>query len=289
MRSLVVISGLLPYNSGKTFFTLALADYLRRLGYSVGVVKPVAAHSFWEQYEYFLESRELGVLVGEDIVRYARAGFIYDIDSQNPVDIMTAPHDLMKHPSLDSYLTSLTSLMDQVVLARVSSGKRRNYYLITNNLSRLSNHLANEVKEFASSLGGAEEVDNLWLYNKLVSREIDSLITESTNTIISRHDVILCESFSNALLPTLGLRNLVKHVIVVTPSRALVYGPGKVTTYLSAIDRLRTETSFLVMLFKPDMILSIKPSTTYSEVLEEEEASKLVNYLLTTEIRVKEK
>ncbi|MFN3267853.1 MAG: hypothetical protein ACK416_01185, partial [Zestosphaera sp.] len=287
MRSLVVVSGLLPYDSGKTFFTLALADYLRRLGYSVGVVKPVAAHSFWEQYEYFLESRELGVLVGEDVVRYARAGFIYDIDLQNPVDVMTAPHDLMKHPSLDSYLTSLSSLVDQAVLARVSSEKRRNYYVITDNLSRLSSHLVNEIRGFVSSLGGAEEVDNLQLYNKLVSREIDSLITDSTNTVISRHDVTLCESFSNALLPTLGLRNLVKHVIVVTPSRALVYGPGKVTTYLSAIDRLRVETSFLVMLFKPDMILSIKPSITYGGVLEEEEASKLVNYLLTTEIRIK--
>lgn len=284
----MVVSGLLPYNSGKTFFTLALADYLRRLGYSVGVVKPVAAHSFWEQYEYFLESRELGVLVGEDVVRYARAGFIYNIDLQNPVDVMTAPHDLMKHPSLDSYLTSLTSIADQAVLARVSSEKRRNYYVITDNLSRLSSHLVNEIREFVSSLGGAEEVNNLQLYNKLVSREIDSLITESTNTIISKHDVTLCESFSNALLPTLGLRKLVKHVIVVTPSRALAYGPGKVTTYLSAIDRLRAETSFLVMLFKPDMILSIKPSITYGGVLEEEEATKLVNHLLTTETRVKE-
>lgn len=281
MGSLVVVSGLLPYNSGKTFFTLALADYLRRLGYSVGVVKPVAAHSFWEQYEYFLESRRLGVLVGEDVVKYVKNGFIYDIDLQNPVDVMTAPHDLMKHPSLDSYLTSLTSLIDQAILVRISSAGQRRYYIITSNLSKLSEHLVSVVTEFASSLGKAEEVDNLWLYNKLMSREVDTLITESTNSVLSRHDVTLCESFSNALLPAFGLRTLVKHVLVVTPSRALVYGPGKVTTYLSVLDRLRAETSFLVMLFKPDMSLSIKPSTTYSGVLDEGEARKLVDFLLT--------
>lgn len=282
MRSLIVVSGLLPYSSGKTFFTLALADYLRKLGYSVSVVKPVAAHSFWEQYEYFLESRRLGVLVGEDAVKYIKAGFIYDVDLQNPVDVMTAPHDLMKHPSLDSYLTSLTSLVDQAVLARISLARQRNYYVIANNLSRLSDHLANEVREFAGSLGKVEEVDSLWLYNKLTSREVDNLIAESIDSVISRHDVTLCESFSNALLPVLGLRTLVKHLIVVTPSRALVYGPDKVITYLSALDRLRAEASFLVMLFKPDIVLSVKPGITHSEVLEGEEARKLVDFLLTS-------
>lgn len=282
MRNLIVVSGLLPYNSGKTFFTLALADYLEKLGYSVSVVKPVAAHSFWEQYGYFLESRKLGVLVGEDVVKYIKAGFIYDVDLQNPVDIMTAPHDLAKHSSLDSYFTSLASLVDQAVLVRISSVRQRNYYVIANNLSRLSDHLADEIKGFVGSLGKAEEVDSLWLYNKLMSKEVDTLIAESIGSVTSRRDVTLCESFSNALLPALGLKKLVKYLIVVTPSRALVYGPGKVVTYLSALDRLRAETSFLVMLFKPDMFLSVKPSTTYGEVLEEGEARKLVDFLLTS-------
>lgn len=278
---LVVVSGLLPFNSGKTFFTLALAEYLRKSGYSVGVVKPVAAHSFWEQYEYFVESRGLGVLVGEDVVKYVRAGLIQDIDLQNPVDVMTAPHDLMKHPSLDSYLTSLTSLIDQAVLVRVSSLKQRNYYLVRENLERVGDHLANEIRGFASGLGRVDEVDRSWLYNKLVSKEIDSLIVESVSSVMSRHDVTLCESFSNALLPALGLRTLAKHVIVVTPSKALAYGPGKVTTYLNALNRLRSETSFLVMLFKPDTVLSIKPSTKYGEIIEAEEAEKLKNLILS--------
>jgi predicted P-loop ATPase/GTPase len=278
---LVVVSGLLPFNSGKTFFTLALAEYLRKSGYSVGVVKPVAAHSFWEQYEYFVESRGLGVLVGEDVVKYVRAGLIQDIDLQNPVDVMTAPHDLMKHPSLDSYLTSLTSLIDQAVLVRVSSLKQRNYYLVRENLERVGDHLANEIRGFASGLGRVDEVDRSWLYNKLVSKEIDSLIVESVSSVMSRHDVTLCESFSNALLPALGLRTLAKHVIVVTPSKALAYGPGKVTTYLNALNRLRSETSFLVMLFKPDTVLSIKPSTKYGEIIEAEEAGKLKNLILS--------
>ncbi len=278
---LVVVSGLLPFNSGKTFFTLALAEYLRKSGYSVGVVKPVAAHSFWEQYEYFVESRGLGVLVGEDVVKYVRAGLIQDIDLQNPVDVMTAPHDLMKHPSLDSYLTSLTSLIDQAVLVRVSSLKQRNYYLVRENLERVGDHLVNEIRGFASGLGRVDEVDRSWLYNKLVSKEIDSLIVESVSSVMSRHDVTLCESFSNALLPALGLRTLAKHVIVVTPSKALAYGPGKVTTYLNALNRLRSETSFLVMLFKPDTVLSIKPSTKYGEIIEAEEAEKLKNLILS--------
>ena len=278
---LVVISGLLPFNSGKTFFTLALAEYLRKSGYSVGVVKPVAAHSFWEQYEYLVESRGLGVLVGEDVVKYVRAGLIQDIDLQNPVDVMTAPHDLMKHPSLDSYLTSLTSLIDQAVLVRVSSLKQRNYYLVRENLERVGDHLANEIRGFASGLGRVDEVDRSWLYNKLVSKEIDSLIVESVSSVMSRHDVTLCESFSNALLPALGLRTLAKHVIVVTPSKALAYGPEKVTTYLNALNRLRSETSFLVMLFKPDTVLSIKPSTKYGEIIEAGEAEKLKNLILS--------
>ncbi|MEM2004531.1 MAG: hypothetical protein QW705_04390 [Zestosphaera sp.] len=281
MGGLVAISGLLPFNSGKTFFTLALVSYLRRLGYSVAVAKPVSAHSIWDQYEYFVESRRLGLLVGEDVVKYMRAGFISDVDVQNPIDVLTAPHDVMKHPSLDSYYASLSSVIDQAVLVRVSASDRRDYYVVEENVGRLSEHLESEVRELISRIRAGVKVDRAWLYSKLTSREVDTAVTESIGKLTRGHDLVFCESFSNALLPTFGLKNLVTHIVVVAPSRALAYGVTKTAAYMSGLNHLRMEASTLVALLKPDLVLKVKPGLTPEAIIDEEEGNKLLDLLST--------
>ncbi|MEM2020893.1 MAG: hypothetical protein QXP80_01535 [Zestosphaera sp.] len=285
MGSLVLVSGLLPFNSGKTFFTMALASYLRDLGYSVTVAKPVSAHSIWDQYEYFLESLKLGVLVGEDVIKYMRADLIDDVDTQNPVDILTAPHDVMKHPSLDSYYTALTSVIEQAVLVRISVGEVRNHYVIGENLNKLEEHVAGEVRNLVVKLGVSTEADRGWLYSKLTSNEVDSLITESLRRLALKHAVVLCESFSNALFPVFGVSKMATHIVVVTPTRALIYGVKKTSTYLGTINRLKAESSIIVMLFKPDLILRIKPSLTPEGSLVETELRKLLNEFFTVQRR----
>lgn len=285
MGSLVLVSGLLPFNSGKTFFTMALASYLRDLGYSVTVAKPVSAHSIWDQYEYFLESLKLGVLVGEDVIKYMRADLIDDVDTQNPVDILTAPHDVMKHPSLDSYYTALTSVIEQAVLVRISVGEVRNHYVIGENLNKLEEHVAGEVRNLVVKLGVSTEADRGWLYSKLTSNEVDSLITESLRRLALKHAVVLCESFSNALFPVFGVSKMATHIVVVTPTRALIYGVKKTSTYLGTINRLKAESSIIVMLFKPDLILRIKPSLTPEGSLDETELRKLLNEFFTVQRR----
>ncbi len=281
MGALVLVSGLLPFNSGKTFFTMALASYLRDLGYSVTVAKPVSAHSLWDQYEYFLESLKLGVLVGEDVIKYMRANLVNDVDIQNPIDILTAPHDVMKHPSLDSYYTALTSVIEQAVLVRISVDEVRNHYVIGENLSKLEERVAREVMNLAMKLGVSAEADRRWLYSKLTSNEVDSLVTESLRRLALRHDAVLCESFSNSLLPVFGVSKIATHIVVVTPTRALVYGIRKTSTYLGTINRLKAESSIIVMLFKPDLTLRVKPSLTPEESLDEAELRKLLNEFLT--------
>lgn len=280
----VVVSGLLPFNSGKTFFTLALASRLKSLGYSTVVAKPVSAHSLWDQYEYFVDSLKLGVLVGEDVIRYMNAGLVSNVDLQNPVDILTAPHDLMKHPSLDSYYTSLSSVIDQAVLVRVSAGGRRDYYVVKENVSMLSEQLAGEVQEMTSRLKVSAEVDKVWLYSKLTSREVDNAVTESVTELTSRHDLVLCESFSNSLLPVFGLRKLATHMIVVTPSRALAYGTSKTSAYMSGLNPAKIEASTLVALLKPDLTLRVKPGLTPDTIIYEEEVNRLLD-LLNTPLR----
>ncbi|MCD6324596.1 MAG: ATPase, partial [Desulfurococcales archaeon] len=122
MGRVVVVSGLLPYDSGKTYVTTSLAKALRTAGFKVSVFKPVAAHSAWFQHEAFEESVALGVLVGEDVLNYLREGLIDDVDKQNPIDILTAPPSMQAFPTLATYLAAIESGVRQAVIARVSIG-----------------------------------------------------------------------------------------------------------------------------------------------------------------------
>lgn len=155
----MVISGLLPRDSGKTTFTIALANALKYAGYSVTVFKPVAGHSAWFQHESFMESIAIGVLVGEDVLTYMKEGLIEDVDLQNPIDILTAPHDIMKYRSITLYLESLESGIRQAVLARISIHGRR-YFLIKDNFEVIQPTLKKEILSALNEFGTYEEVSS---------------------------------------------------------------------------------------------------------------------------------
>ncbi|HDI02231.1 MAG TPA: ATPase, partial [Ignisphaera sp.] len=118
----VLIIGLLVHDSGKTWFSISLARYALEKGYRVAIYKPVAGHSAWFQYHTLARSRELGVLVGQDVSLYLEhLGIsVNDIAIVNPIDILIAPisvEEYAKTGDFESYIADLENQMKQAVLA----------------------------------------------------------------------------------------------------------------------------------------------------------------------------
>ena len=254
----VLISGLLPYESGKTYFAVSLARGIKSLGLSVIAFKPVAAHSIWYQYKVFAESIRLGILVGEDVLNYMRLGLIANPDVQNPIDILTAVPDVSKYSSVDEYLRVLEDVTSQALLIRISYGGLRRYLLVREVFEKLNDYLRNEIKNALNVFSPVSQVSRLWLINYLMSKEVDNVILNSFSGIKDSADVVIIESFSNALIPSTSLAPYVNTLIIVTPGKALIFSGMKLRSYISAIRSLADlESRRFMKIFRPDAEVTI--------------------------------
>ncbi len=257
MGKAILIAGMLPHDSGKTTFALMLAEALREEGFRVKAMKPVAAHSAWFQPWSLAESYRLGVLVGGDVIRYLRSGLIDNPDIQNPVDLLTAPPDPAALPTTSTYMSFVEALETQVVAARLSI-HGRTYYVIPDNLARTPSHLRTALENLLSHMRPVSKASPQWLLLRLSSPEVRAHILDVTRSLLRTTDVLLIESFNNALIPAPGLESMVSSVIAVAPGRALVYRGGKLRAYVSGLPAgVRSLTHSFASLAKPDASLSI--------------------------------
>ncbi len=255
---MILVSGLLPMNSGKTYFASSLAKTFRNLGFKVAAFKPVAGHSMWYQFKVFNESVKLGILVGEDVIKYIKLGLIKDPDKQNPIDILTATPDISGFANVDEYLRALEDIVAQAVLIRVSVKGVRRYFLVNETLKLLPKQLRNELINALKVFTPVTRVSKLWLLNYLMSSEVDAAISTATKDVMNMGDVVIIESFNNALVPVASLANVVDTLVIVTPGKALVYGGSKLRSYISTIKSLRElESSRFVKLFNSDLSMEI--------------------------------
>lgn len=222
----ILIVGLLPYDSGKTWFTIALTKSLLKNSIRVSVYKPVAAHSAWYQYATVVRSREVGMLVGSDVTSYLDLGLVNvsDIPLINPIDILTAPHDVKNYlNSLDSYLRNLEDLTKQIVLARLTRCQDMTYthYVVMENVNLTIDSLRDELITLSKMLG-AKEVNLDHLLNTLRSSWIDLNLSTCLSKLCVSRDLVIVESFSDSITPYIGLLDYVDIIVVVYPGGALV-------------------------------------------------------------------
>jgi len=280
MSKVVLVSGLLPYESGKTYFTASLARALKTLGYEVTVYKPVAAHSIWYQIKSFRDSLKLGILVGEDVLKYISIGLIKDPDLQNPIDILTAVPDIARFTSVDMYLSTIESALAQAVLVRISSTTRK-YFLIEDVLRNLTSNVRNEIMKALDIFSPVSRVSSSWLNTYLSSGEADAIIRQSINVLLSMSEVVLVESFSNALLPAMSLMPYINVAVIVTPGRAMMYSGNKLSSYVSAIRSVNElESKFFARLIRPDALIEVSLSEGWPPPpLEPEVVEQVIRFL----------
>lgn len=222
----VLVVGLLPYDSGKTWFTTALAKSLIRNSMRVSVYKPVSAHNAWYQYATVVRSKELGILVGSDVISYLDLGLINvnDVPLINPIDILAAPRDAKDYlNSLDNYLHDLEDLTKQMVLVRLTRCQDTTYthYVVMENINLIVDSLKDELVNLSKMLK-AKEINLSHLLNLLRSSWMDLNLSMCLSKLRTGRDLIIVESFSDSITPYIGLLDYVDAIVVVYPGGALI-------------------------------------------------------------------
>ncbi|MDK6029170.1 hypothetical protein QPL79_07320 [Ignisphaera sp. 4213-co] len=278
---IVLVSGLLTYDSGKTWFVIGLAKRLMEKGYSIGLFKPVAGHNLWSQYKSFLYSIDAGVLVGEDVMKYIT---ILKLNEKpqiiNPVDILMAPPDPVKYilnRALPNYLEDLDSQFKQIVLARYSecSSEKSKHYIFKSNITNLSPYLRNLIERFSVNVN-AEDVSIESFIGLLKSSSVEENLDQCLSRVSSGKDVVIVESFNDAATPYIKLLDKINKILVIMPTAVAIYNDvakakGVIMESVKKLGETGLKTYNLLSYLPPDSIMYLRPRLSeveYDEVFE---------------------
>ncbi|ABM81049.1 hypothetical protein [Hyperthermus butylicus] len=241
----LLVSGLLELESGKTWFTVGLATALRTLGARVMAYKPVAAYNIWSSWDPVESSLRHGILAGNDALIYIEQLGDSNIHLVNPVSLMLAYPDPLLFSGVAQYLARISSIEGMVVLARFSScaeGSAVHYY-VPENVERLGPSFRKIVEELVKATG-ATPISASRLVEKLSTASAAENLAACLTILDRSYDVVVIESFNNAVVPFAGLEGRVDYFIVVAPGRAIVFDGDKlrkVSEIVSGLVMLKTD------------------------------------------------
>jgi len=280
MAVVIMVTGLLPYDSGKTFVGRSLLRYFRSLGYHTIAFKPIAAHSAWFQYETVEKSIKLGVLVGHDAFLYWRdmEGKVR-IEEINPVDILTTPIDFETSlANVRLYLSMLESFVSQACMMRISCPKNTEtyvteHYVNVEQLEKTIPTLQLKLMDLAEKLKPQPKLISRSEMVKLMSNPEPIVCADKQlMKLLKKYEVVIIESFNNAATPTPFSAKIASKVLVVTPGKALIYDGRKYLRTLEILEQTirnqityTTTTQQIVELTKPINYVKIHSQQEPSE------------------------
>ncbi|MCD6489059.1 MAG: hypothetical protein J7K21_07555 [Desulfurococcales archaeon] len=235
---IVLVTGLLRYDAGKTTLVLELLDALKSIGFKPWPFKPIGAHNAWYQYETLLHSIDLAKLVGEDAYKLASAaGLLDEIEIISPVDILILPPDVKYFISNPRrYLDILMDLEKQAILARttylIEDKPYSIHYLVEDNYKTTLDVLKHDIQLFLSKIREYTIIRSNYLPELLSSPKLHAFLTNILNYIKAHSDIVVAESFNDAALPTPALKT-VNYVAIVAPGKVLLFD-GE--TYVKAVE-----------------------------------------------------
>ncbi|BFH72498.1 hypothetical protein SJAV_04420 [Sulfurisphaera javensis] len=210
----ILVNGLLQYDSGKTTFSLHLLRELKNLGYNFRPLKPIAGHNVWFSFSTLLRSKELGILAGNDALKY------YDdtglrIEEINPFALLIAPPDLEKL-RMDVRLYNELVNLGLPIMVRYFDGSKVYHFYSSSYLSIIPDSIKTYLKDFIN------EVNAINLQPEKLKELVDSSphIADYVVSLLSNSNLII-ESYNDALAPTI-LSTHVDLVFAVSPGKVFL-------------------------------------------------------------------
>jgi len=276
LNAIIVVSGLLSYESGKTWFAAMVLKVLSMQGFRVAVFKPIAAHNIWYSWRTFDESARLGVLVGNDILVYRDVlGLsVNDITLSNPIAAALAPLDsepYIRGGRIGLYQVDSENQFKSVVFARrtlCDEGKAVHYFFPENAekaLESLSEHIEILRKALNVSKSTVEE-----FLSYLTSGTSVEELQKCFRKISEGKDFVIIESFNDSIAPYMSALDEASAVIVVAPGRAYMYRANEIKEKLRISIQKHGELGFrstnVINNLKPLSSVKLRFRHSYTDV-----------------------
>ncbi len=245
----ILVSGVLEYDSGKTWLSIGLGLLARRKGLRVALYKPVAGHNLWNRFSSVIESKKRQILLGNDVLLYERyLGSLGPLEAVNPIDLLTVYPDLLMLRGYSEYLLAISSLERSLALARITSCDENivsRHFIFNENIVSAPLSARTELVELAKLLRA--ESANPKEFLEFLSSEKASLMLERCRRYISTDkDVVIIESFSDSLLPYGGVEHAVDLLLVVAPGKVLVFTGEKLRQAIELLNDINIRTGSLL-------------------------------------------
>ncbi len=231
----MLITGLLPFDSGKTTLAKGLIAELRNRGLGILYFKPVGGHSGWFQLDTLAHSLELGFLIGHDAYEVGvEAGLLDYMDILSPIDFITFPVDPLK-PGLSTrkYVEYMDNTLRITVLLRLTRAWREEgrirrahtYIFCRDTYELLNDYLRKAVDELITVFRGRGSIlveAETGLISRILDNEAIYSMIDEYPELMGERDVLIIEGYNDVTSPTKGSLN-VDHVLVAAPGKALLY------------------------------------------------------------------
>ncbi|ADM28584.1 conserved hypothetical protein [Ignisphaera aggregans DSM 17230] len=286
----ILISGLLVYDSGKTWLAISLAKRLKGYGHRVGIYKPIAGHNAWTQYKTVVISKKLGILVGEDVFNYISIlGMGKEIiPFMNPIDILLAPPEVasyIRDLKIEEYLMDLEDQYKQMILGRISSclSGESIHYLFWENLDRITLSLRSKIIELSQTLN-AKRLDLYSFINRITDTSIEKDLNICLDTIAKNSDIVIIESFNDAITPYASLLENVDGIVIASPGAVMIYRDvNKIySLFRKVFEKYGSrgyKSMYIVNELQPDNVISIEPREDIHESVIDKNLNQILDYI----------
>lgn len=273
----VLVAGLLPYDSGKTWFSAALLQLAAARGLRAAGYKPVGGFSAWHNYPALRESIRDGVLAGGDARTYARVTGV-QAAILNPVAYATSVPDPTRLRAA-MYMLAMSDLSRTLALWRVSTCREiRHFYspeVLEASPPLLRTELSRAVEALAAEASSREE-----FLESLNSGGLDETLEACRVELETGRDIVIVESFNNAALPYMGLDLCGFDFYVLTaPAYVLIYSGERACRAIEFVGAARAD-KLLASLSRPLLAEALPPAESIDVLAERLRDSRLASVLL---------
>ena len=280
---IILVTGLLPFDSGKTWLSVAITREAKRKGLKAKIFKPIAGHNAWGQFKTVIESIKRRYLICEDALIYQTYLGENDLTKINPVDLLLAPPSIEHCKSLNNFMALLTDTLKQVVCARLTRHNGKTiHYLVHDHIEVTAEPLKSWLKKLAIRLDPhpiSTSINDVIAL--LEGNDVDQELYEHLKGYSEEHDIVIVESFNNAAIPFTSMLNFdIDEVLVALPLHVLVLD-SKIFMH-NAKQRLMNmgfkglETDKVIENLNFKAIFNLKPAPSISDF----DVSEITKYII---------
>ncbi len=274
----ILIAGLLPHDSGKTWFTAALIKALKKSGVTVAAYKPLGGFNAWHSYGVLQETLRDKILAGGDARTYHKLTGT-SLTAINPLAYVTTMPDPTRFTPA-KYQLILDDVAKTTALWRISTCQDRNSHFYSKQALSFTPPTLRRVLEEVAVIVDAEPADANQFYEELGRGSFDEVLEKCRERLEEQATrLLIIESFNNAVTPYRGLDMCsLDFYVVVAPGFYAVYGGEKVCRAVEVVGFTRTD-KLLSALSRPLLTGYTPPATELDELASALESSAIYELL----------